>query len=63
MYSDAETLDSFYVDYLVACYNARQGWLPQGHDLDDNDKDDKGKPKIIEFDNKESKFCKTKITI
>ena len=63
MYIDARTSDSFFTDYLVACYNARQGWLPQAHDLNDNDLDKEGKPKTIEFDNKQKDLCKLGFSI
>ena len=50
IYFEAETSDSFFVDYLVACYNARQGWVPQQKDFYNNS------VKPIEFDNKNKDF-------
>ena len=58
IYVEAETSNSFLANYLVACYNARQGWVPQQTDFYNNSTEP------IEFDNKNKAFkiiCNKKI--
>ena len=44
LYLESKTSQSSFRDYMVACYNARQGWLPQEGDffkINDDDESEK----------------------
>lgn len=86
LYLESSTSQTSFADYMVACYNARQGWIPQQEDFsidqlalkeqqevekveelgEDsismfadsvNTTTTKHETKVIEFDNKNKKFC------
>ena len=33
LYLESKTSKTSFQDYMAACYNARQGWIPQHEDL------------------------------
>lgn len=53
IYIESRTTSSYFPNYLVACYNARQGWVPQQHYFHTLDYKNH---QLIEFDNKNKKF-------
>ena len=49
LYLESKTSQSSFRDYMVACYNARQGWLPQEGDffkINDDDESEKQNTEI-----------------
>ena len=58
LYFESSTSGSFPMHYMMSCYNARQGWIPQQHDFDIADGETSS---VIEFDNKEKMFCFEKL--
>lgn len=62
LHIEARTWKTHFRDYMVACHNAKQGWIAQRTDfiasnLGQNDHRIDHKREAIQFDNKEDYFC------
>ena len=57
LFLESRTARTTFSDYMVACYNARQGWIPQKDDFYKEYNKEDPKKNIIELDNKAKKFC------
>jgi len=60
LYLESTTWKCGFRDYMIACHNAKQGWIAQSASFitTDESNDDESKKKVdITFDDKEEEFC------
>ena len=60
LYLESTTWNCGFRDYMIACHNAKQGWIAQSTSFitTDESNDDESKKKVaITFDDKEEEFC------
>ena len=61
LYIEARTWETQLLDYVVASYNAKQGWIPQQAEFTtyDGQKKQQAKkdPETFNFDQKDGEFC------